>query len=193
MPMTTTLVNSRPSPPGRPLGRARRAPPASAPRSRAHPGCAPAASCRCGRSVQVSVQPTWVETHKAPRSSSGMNTLSTSCPSAKRSSHLRVPSAERCSVDDLGPRPRSSASPSRSRRSLGSVVIAANDGGTAMVDPVEQLARAQRAAAARARRGSARHASSPAQVQPDQARAAIARPERRRRVGSLGQASRMAS
>ena len=48
--------------------------------------------------LQVSVQPTWVETHKAPRSSSGMKTVSTSWPSAKRSSHLRVPSLERCSA-----------------------------------------------------------------------------------------------
>ena len=56
--------------------------------------------------VQVSVQPTWVDTHKAPRSSSGMKTVSTSCPSAKRSSHLRVPSAERCSARSPAARPR---------------------------------------------------------------------------------------
>ena len=43
---------------------------------------------------QVSVQPTWLETQSVPRSSSGMNTVSTSWPSARRSSHLRVPSAE---------------------------------------------------------------------------------------------------
>ena len=41
---------------------------------------------------QVSVQPTWVETQSAPRSASGMKTVSTSWPSAKRSSHLAVPS-----------------------------------------------------------------------------------------------------
>ena len=48
--------------------------------------------------LQLSVQPTWLDTHKAPRSSSGMNTDSTSCPSAKRRSHLRVLSEERCSA-----------------------------------------------------------------------------------------------
>ena len=48
--------------------------------------------------VQVSVQPTWLETQTEPRSVSGMLTVSASLPSAKRSSHLRVPSTERCSV-----------------------------------------------------------------------------------------------
>ena len=43
---------------------------------------------------QVSVQPTWLETQSVPRSSSGMKTHSASWPSAKRSSHLRVPSLE---------------------------------------------------------------------------------------------------
>src|SRR6266576_1182288 len=44
--------------------------------------------------LQVNVQPTWDETHSVPRSASGMWTVSTSCPSAKRSSHFRVPSCE---------------------------------------------------------------------------------------------------
>ena len=52
--------------------------------------------------VQVSVQPTCEETHKVPRSSSGMWTVSTSCPSAKRKSHLRVPSIEVSACDTAG-------------------------------------------------------------------------------------------
>ena len=76
--------------------------------------------------LQLSVQPTWVDTHKAPRSSSGMKTLSTSWPSAKRSSHLRVPSAERCSAAIAGrATDQRSAEPSRS--ASGRVVIAANE------------------------------------------------------------------
>ncbi len=76
--------------------------------------------------LQVSVQPTWVETHKAPRSSSGMKTVSTSWPSAKRSSHLRVPSLERCSAAISG---RATEYPAASccAASLGSVVMASNE------------------------------------------------------------------
>jgi len=51
---------------------------------------------------QLSVQPTCEETHKVPRSSSGMWTVSTSCPSAKRNSHLRVPSTEVSARDTPG-------------------------------------------------------------------------------------------
>ena len=53
---------------------------------------------------QVSVQPTWLEMHSVPRSASGMKTVSTSGPlpsrpvAANRSSHLRVPSLDTCSV-----------------------------------------------------------------------------------------------
>ena len=43
---------------------------------------------------QLSVQPTWLETHRVPRSASGMKTISKSWPSWVRSSHLRVPSVE---------------------------------------------------------------------------------------------------
>ena len=46
------------------------------------------------QNLQVSVQPTWEETQSVPRSSSGICTLSTSCPSGKRSSHFRVPSVD---------------------------------------------------------------------------------------------------
>jgi len=51
---------------------------------------------------QVSVQPTCDETQSVPRSSSGMNTVSISMPGPKRSSHLRVPSDETCSVTISG-------------------------------------------------------------------------------------------
>ena len=53
---------------------------------------------------QLSVQPTCEETHKVPRSSSGMWTVSTSCPSGKRNSHLRVPSSEVSARDTAGRR-----------------------------------------------------------------------------------------
>ena len=43
---------------------------------------------------QVSVQPIWEETQSVPRSSSGIWTVSASCPSANPSSHLRVPSMD---------------------------------------------------------------------------------------------------
>ena len=43
--------------------------------------------------VQLSVQPTWLETHRAPeRPTSGMNTVSASTPGAKPISHLITPS-----------------------------------------------------------------------------------------------------
>jgi len=64
--------------------------------------------------LQVSVQPTWLETQTEPRSSSGMLTVSASLPSGKRSSHLRVPSVERCSVTISG-RSTTNNSASRSR------------------------------------------------------------------------------
>ncbi len=114
MPMTTMLVKRRP---GRPVGH-------SSSRSRATSICArisPADRLRTSgivpvrQKLQERVQPTWVETQSAPRSSSGMNTLSTSWPSAKRSSHLRVPSADRSSAMSSGrAMVQRSASPSRS-------------------------------------------------------------------------------
>jgi hypothetical protein len=51
---------------------------------------------------QVRVQPTWLEMQSVPRSSSGMCTDSTSWRSAKRSSHLRVPSKEVWAVATSG-------------------------------------------------------------------------------------------
>ena len=51
---------------------------------------------------QVRVQPTWLEMHSVPRPGSGMKTVSTSLPSASRSSHLRVPSTETCAVTISG-------------------------------------------------------------------------------------------
>ena len=73
MPMTTMLVKRWPS---RPVGHSRKA-------SRATSICArisPVPRLRTSgivpvwQNLQVRVQPTWVETHKAPRSSSGMKT-----------------------------------------------------------------------------------------------------------------------
>ena len=63
---------------------------------------------------QLSVQPTWLETHSVPRSASGMNTISYSSP-AERSSHLRVPSVETCaSITSGRPTTNCASSPSRS-------------------------------------------------------------------------------
>ena len=72
--------------------------------------------------LQVSVQPTWLDTHTEPRSSSGMLTVSASLPSGKRSSHLRVPSTERCSVTISG-RSTTNSSARRSRVFLAMLVI----------------------------------------------------------------------
>ena len=137
MPMTTMLVKRWPS---RPVGHSRKA-------SRATSICArisPVPRLRTSgivpvwQNLQVSVQPTWVETHKAPRSSSGMKTASTSCPSGKRRSHLQVPSAERCSAAiagraavNTGRQPQ--ARLLRQRRHGRNVV------GATMIEPVEEL------------------------------------------------------
>ena len=51
---------------------------------------------------QLSVHPTWLDTHSVPRSASGMNTISKSWPSWVRSSHLRVPSFETCASTTSG-------------------------------------------------------------------------------------------
>ena len=57
---------------------------------------------------QVSVQPTWLDTHKVPRSISGMYTHSISAPLSSgpvegmRISHLRVPSFDTCSDTTSG-------------------------------------------------------------------------------------------
>ena len=74
---------------------------------------------------QFSVQPTCEETQSAPRSSSGMNTVSASLPSPKPTSHLRVRSAETCALDTAG-REIVKRSASVRRRGLASVVIASN-------------------------------------------------------------------
>src|SRR3546814_4492445 len=72
--------------------------------------------------LPICVQPTWLETHSAPRSSSGICTHSASSPSANFSSHLRVPSLLLRSRLASG-RPTLKRSASRSRISLASVVI----------------------------------------------------------------------
>ena len=77
------------------------------------------------QNVQLSVQPTWLETHSVPRSASGMNTISKSWPSAVRSSHLRVPSVECCASTTSG-RPMTNRSVSHGRMVLAMSVIASN-------------------------------------------------------------------
>ncbi len=52
--------------------------------------------------VQFNVQPTWLDTHRVPRSASGMNTISKSWPSWVLSSHLRVPSVDTCASTTSG-------------------------------------------------------------------------------------------
>ena len=74
---------------------------------------------------QFSVQPTCEETQSAPRSSSGMNTVSASLPSPKPTSHLRVPSDETCALDTPG-REIVKRSASSRRSGFASVVIASN-------------------------------------------------------------------
>ena len=76
------------------------------------------------QNLQVSVQPTWLETQSVPRSASGMKTVSNSAPPSPRSSHLRVPSLEICSVTMSG---RASVKRSAicARKSLARLVIAA--------------------------------------------------------------------
>ena len=54
--------------------------------------------------VQSKAQPTCEDTHKVPRSSSGINTVSMALPSAKRKTHLQVPSADCCSITSSGAR-----------------------------------------------------------------------------------------
>ena len=52
--------------------------------------------CAVEQNEQSSAQPTCEEMHSVPRSGSGMNTISKAWVSSARSSHLTVPSAERC-------------------------------------------------------------------------------------------------
>ncbi len=85
-------------------------------------GCAPARWVPVWQKLQVSVQPTWLEMQTEPRSSSGMLTVSASLPSGKRSSHLRVPSVERCSVTISG-RSTTNSSARRSRVFLAMLVM----------------------------------------------------------------------
>ena len=58
--------------------------------------------CAVEQNVQSMVQPTWLEMHSVPRPGSGMNTISMAWPLSSRSSHLRVPSAERCETMTSG-------------------------------------------------------------------------------------------
>ncbi len=75
--------------------------------------------------LQFSVQPTWLETQSAPeRATSGMNTVSTSIPGAKRISHLMTPSALSWR-DVTSGRASANRSASAARVSLAMSVIAA--------------------------------------------------------------------
>ncbi len=73
---------------------------------------------------QLSVQPTWLDTQSVPRPGSGMNTVSNSMPGPDRSSHLRVPSFEICSVTISG-RASVKRSAMEPRKSFARLVIAA--------------------------------------------------------------------
>jgi hypothetical protein len=122
MPMNTTLVISR-SPPGRkPSSRfaSHTWPTISAVlRLRLKP-CAPVE-----QNEQSSAQPTCEEMHSVPRPGSGMNTISIACEASARSSHLRVPSLERCAVTISGRR-TSACSVNSARNDLARSLIAAN-------------------------------------------------------------------
>ena len=52
--------------------------------------------------VQLRVQPTWLETHNVPLSSSGIKTVSTSEPSLNFNNHFFVPSFDICSSEIWG-------------------------------------------------------------------------------------------
>ena len=101
-------------------------------------GCVPV-----WQKLQVSVQPTWLETQTEPRSSSGMLTVSASLPSGKRSSHLRVPSTERCSVTISRPLDHEQLGQPIARL-LGDVGHAPEVGDAVPVDPLPDLAGAER-------------------------------------------------
>ena len=73
--------------------------------------------------LQFSMQPTCDETHRVPRSDSGMNTVSMQLPSARRNSHLREPSSEILSAAISGSR-ISVSTASEARRTLLMFVIA---------------------------------------------------------------------
>src|SRR5580658_1967314 len=64
--------------------------------------------------------------HSVPRSGSGMNTISKACEASALSSHLQVPSAERCTEMISGAR-TSALSARRARKSFARSVIAANE------------------------------------------------------------------
>ena len=84
-------------------------------------GCVPV-----WQNEQDRVQPTWEETHSAPRSVSGMKTVSACLPSAKPTSHFRARSAEISSRATVG-REMKNASPRSARSGLASVVISSNE------------------------------------------------------------------
>ena len=101
-------------------------------------GCVPV-----WQKLQVSVQPTWLDTQTEPRSSSGMLTVSASLPSGKRSSHLRVPSIERCSVTICGPLDHELLGQPIARL-LGDVGHPPEVGDAVPVDPLPDLGGAER-------------------------------------------------
>src|SRR5574343_312050 len=73
--------------------------------------------------VHSSAQPTWDDMHKVPRSSSGMNTVSTPLPVPTSSSHLRVPSSDSCDTIRSGT-PTCAVSCNLARRLLAMSVMA---------------------------------------------------------------------
>ncbi len=120
MPMKTMFEIARTSSPEGTSPSVGRSSPGKSPSRRARPspgrrspppsGCAPASACRCGRSCSSACsRPGWKR--KACRGRSReyrrirfRRRFSPAPAGARRISHLRVPSVETCSVDDLRPR-----------------------------------------------------------------------------------------
>src|SRR2546430_3681056 len=83
--------------------------------------------CRAvAQNEQSSTQPTCEEMHSVPRSGSGMNTISNAWAASARSSHLRVPSPERCCERICGAR-TSACAASSVRKSLARSVMSSNE------------------------------------------------------------------
>ena len=92
--------------------------------------------------VQLSVQPTWLDTHSVPRSASGMNTISIILPVGGAQQPFARAVGRHLRLDHLGPRDRRSA-PRATGLRLGDVGHRREFGDAAIVDPVPELLGAQ--------------------------------------------------
>ena len=110
---------------------------------------------------QLSVQPTWLDTHKVPRSASGMKTISKSWPSWVLQQPFAGAVGRHLRLDHLGPRDDEALGEPGALR-LGDVAHRVEIADAAIVDPVPDLLGAQlRLPAARARPPRARRGSRP--------------------------------